>query len=56
MPFTCACFCGLNGFCHGRRRRRRSKKKERVEEEKEELKEEEEEEAVERWKNEETAV
>lgn len=53
MPFTCACFCGLNGFCNGRRRRRRNKKKERVEEEKEELKEEE---AVERWKNEETAV
>lgn len=29
MPFTCACFCGLNGFC----RRRKKKKKEQVEEE-----------------------
>lgn len=53
MPFTCACFCGLNGFCHGQRKRRR-KKKERVEE-MEELKEEEEE-AIEQWKNQETAV
>ncbi|XP_073325316.1 uncharacterized protein [Pagrus major] len=29
MPFTCACFCGLNGFC----RRRKKKKKEQEEEE-----------------------
>lgn len=27
MPFTCACFCGLNGFC----RRRKKKKKEEEE-------------------------
>ncbi|CAB1444780.1 unnamed protein product [Pleuronectes platessa] len=27
MPFTCCCFCGLNGLCH----RRRKKRKEKVE-------------------------
>ncbi|XP_071403110.1 uncharacterized protein, partial [Centroberyx affinis] len=29
MPFTFACFCGLNGFC---RRRKKKKKKEVTEE------------------------
>ncbi|XP_070815705.1 uncharacterized protein blacat1 [Chaetodon auriga] len=44
MPFTCACFCGLNGFC----RRRKKKKKEQVEEE--------EGEEVEQWRDQETEV
>ncbi|XP_078032384.1 uncharacterized protein LOC117257031 [Epinephelus lanceolatus] len=47
MPFTCACFCGLNGFC----RRRKKKKKEQVEEE-----EGEEGEEVERLRDQETEV
>lgn len=44
MPFTCACFCGLNGFC----RRRRKKKRDEVEEE--------ECEEVEQWRDQETQV
>ncbi|XP_071350530.1 uncharacterized protein [Trachinotus anak] len=44
MPFTWACFCGLNGFC----RRRKKKKKEQEEEE--------EGEEVERWRDRETEV
>uniref|UniRef100_A0A8C6WPE6 Bladder cancer associated transcript 1 n=1 Tax=Neogobius melanostomus TaxID=47308 RepID=A0A8C6WPE6_9GOBI len=31
MPFTCACFCGLNGFCG-----RKKKRKDALEEEEEE--------------------
>ncbi|XP_068449514.1 uncharacterized protein [Clinocottus analis] len=46
MPFTCACFCGLNGYCRGRGK----KKKERV------LEEEEEGEKVERGRDQETVV
>ncbi|XP_069369394.1 uncharacterized protein [Paralichthys olivaceus] len=44
MPFTCACFCGLNGFC----RRRRKRRKEQVEEV--------EGEEVARWRDQETEV
>ncbi|XP_072308912.1 uncharacterized protein [Eucyclogobius newberryi] len=35
MPFTCACFCGLNGFCCGRKKKRKDALEE--EEEGEEL-------------------
>ncbi|XP_069027994.1 uncharacterized protein [Embiotoca jacksoni] len=41
MPFTCACFCGLNEFC----RRQKRKKREQVEEEE-----------VEQWRDQETEV
>ncbi|XP_074496476.1 uncharacterized protein blacat1 [Sebastes fasciatus] len=46
MPFTCACFCGLNGFC----RPRKKKKKEQVEEGQGEVEE------AERWRDQETVV
>lgn len=47
MPFTCACFCGLNGFC----RRQQKKNKEQVEEV-----EGDEGEEVERWRDQQTDV
>lgn len=41
MPFTCACFCGLNGFCRRQKKKRRDQAAEEEGEEEEQRRDEE---------------